>query len=323
MDYSNIFYAIILMLIIPIGLYFYINITELLSPKISKKSKKSIAPWFWIAPALIILIVFLVYPVINTFMLSFMNANSTKFIGLDNYKFIFTDEKMLVALRNNLIWVVFFTFITVSMGICLAVITNAVKYEIAVKAIIFLPSAISFVAAGVIWKFMYAYKPAGEAQIGTLNALLSIFMKNFKPQAWLFNPTLNNWALIIVGIWIWTGYAMIILSAGLKGIPNSILEAARIDGANNLTIFLKIILPMLSNTITVVTTTLIIMVLKIFDIVYVMTNGNLGTEVIANRMYKEMFSARNYGRASAIAIFLLFAIIPVMIINIKRFVRRK
>ncbi len=311
------------MIIIPMGLYFYINIAELLSPKLSNKNKKSIAPWFWIAPALILLIIFLVYPVINTFILSLFNSNTTKFVGLDNYKFIFTDQKTLIALRNNLLWVIFFTLITVTMGIALAILSNEVKYEVAIKAIIFLPSAISFVAAGVIWKFMYAYNPSVEEQIGTLNAILISFIKNFQPQAWLFNPYFNNWALIIVGIWIWTGYAMIILSAGLKGIPISILEAARIDGANNYAILIKIILPMLTNTITVVTTTLIITVLKIFDIVYVMTNGNLDTEVIANRMYKEMFSARNYGRASAIAIFLLFAIIPVMIMNIKRFVGRR
>lgn len=321
-NYKNVIYAIILMIIIPMGLYFYINIAELLSPKLSKKNKKSIVPWFWLAPALILLIVFIVYPVINTFILSLFNANSTEFVGLDNYKYIFTDQKMLIALRNNLLWVIFFTFITVSMGIILAIASNEVKYEVAVKAIIFLPSAISFVAAGVIWKFMYAYNPAGEEQIGTLNALIMLFIKKFQPQAWLFNPYFNNWALIIVGIWIWTGYAMIILSAGLKGIPVSILEAARIDGANNFAILIRIIIPMLTNTITVVTTTLVITVLKIFDIVYIMTNGNLDTEVIANRMYKEMFSARNYGRASAIAMFLLVAIIPVMIINIKRFVQR-
>lgn len=320
---KNIIYAIILMIIIPMGLYFYINIAELLSPKLSNKNKRNLMPWFWLAPALMLLIVFLIYPVINTFILSLFNANSTKFVGLDNYKFILRDQKMLISLRNNLLWVIFFTFITVTMGIILAVASNEVKYEVVVKTIIFLPSAISFVAAGVIWKFMYAFNPAGEEQIGTLNAILMFFIKNFQPQAWLFNPYFNNWVLIIVGIWIWTGYAMIILSAGLKGIPISILEAARIDGANNFAILIKIILPMLTNTITVVTTTLIITVLKIFDIVYIMTNGNLDTEVIANRMYKEMFSARNYGRASAIAIFLLLAIIPVMIINIRRFVERR
>jgi alpha-glucoside transport system permease protein len=189
------------------------------------------------------------------------------------------------------------------------------------KAIIFLPACISFVAAGIIWKFMYTYKPAGEPQIGTLNAVLTFFFPGFKPQAWLFNPAFNNWALIVVGVWIWTGFALVIFSASLKGISADLLNAARIDGAGEITIFFKIILPLMARTLTVVVTYFVINVLKIFDIVYIMTNGNLDTEVIANRMYKEMFTFRNFGRAGAIAVFLLILVIPVVVMNIKRFSR--
>ncbi len=276
-------------------------------------------PWLWLLPAFLLLAVFLLYPVINTVILSLQNADSSRFIGLANYRTIFTDRGMLIVLRNNLLWLVFFTLITLTLGLLVAVLTDRVKYESAAKAAIFLPMAISFVAAGVIWKFMYEYRPKGASQIGTVNAALSALSGSFQPRAWLFDPAVNNWALIVVGVWMWTGFAMVILSAGLKSIPGQLLEAARIDGASELQIFFRVTLPMLAPTVTVVATTLIINVLKIFDIVYVMTNGTLNTEVIANRMYKEMFNFRNYGRASALAVILLVAILPVMLINIRRF----
>ena len=248
-----------------------------------------------------------------------MDARSEKFVGFENYRFVFTDPAMLIVLRNNLLWLVFFTAACLVFGLLIALLSDRVKYEAAAKACIFLPMAISFVAAGVIWRFMYEYRPAGTPQIGTVNAAITAVVPSFEPKAWLFNRSSNNPALILVGIWMWTGFAMVILSAGLKGISESLIEAARIDGAGEFTIFRRIILPLMMPTIVVVATTLIINVLKVFDIVYVMTNGNLGTEVIANRMYKEMFNYRNYGRAGAIATVLLLAIAPVMVMNIKRF----
>lgn len=274
--------------------------------------------WLYIAPTLLILTFFLVYPTINTFYLSFFDEDSENFIGLANYLFAFTRKLMLNAFRNNLIWLVIFTTFTVSLGLILAVLLDRVRYEVVAKSIIFLPMAISFVGAGVIWKFVYAYKPAGAHQIGILNAVLSKF-PNFQPIAWLVNKTTNNFALIFAGIWIWVGFCMVILSAAYKGIPNELLEAARVDGANEFQVFWHIILPVMKPTIAVVATTMVINVLKVFDIIYVMTNGAHGTEVVANRMYKEMFHFNNFGRASAIAVILLLAIIPVMIINIKRF----
>jgi alpha-glucoside transport system permease protein len=321
MRIAAIFGAIAALIAVTFLLIGYVYLVENTIGK--RKKLKRFTPWFWIAPALILLLVFLIYPVLNTIILSFQNANSTEFVGLANYNYIFTDEKMLTPLKNNLRWLVFFTGVTVTLGLVIAVLSDKVKYEAVAKAAIFLPMAISFVAAGVIWKFMYEYAPAGTEQIGTVNAVLTMVLPKFEPQAWLWNRSQNNWALIIVGIWMWTGFCMVILSAGLKGIPDTLLEAARIDGAGEFRIFFTIILPLMKSTITVVTTTIIINVLKIFDIVYVMTNGALGTEVIANRMYKEMFNYRNYGRASGIAVLLLFAIIPVMVINIKRFGQKR
>ena len=280
--------------------------------------KVNIWPWLYIAPALLILMFFLVYPIINTFYLSFLDKGSESFAGLSNYIFALTKKPMLIAFRNNLLWLIVFTVFTVSLGLILAVLFDRVRYEAVVKSIIFLPMAISFVGAGVIWKFVYTYRPAGTPQIGFLNAVLSKF-PNFEPIGWLVNKLTNNFALIFVGIWIWVGFCMVILSAAYKGIPKELLEAARIDGANELQVFRRIIIPMMKPTIAVVATTMVINVLKVFDIVYVMTNGQFDTEVIANRMYKEMFQFHNFGRASAIAVILLLAIIPVMIVNVRRF----
>ena len=279
---------------------------------------KKITPWLYISPAAFLLFFFLVYPSINTIYISFFNYNSEKFIGLENYFYCFTNETMLISFRNNALWIAFFVPLTVFLGLIIAILLDKVKYESIVKSLIFMPMAISFVGAGVIWKFVYAYRPVSAAQTGILNAIRSFF--NLDPLPWLIiRPWLNNFCLIMVGVWIWTGFCMVILSASYKGIPRELLEAARVDGATEFRIFWKIILPLMKPTLAVVATTMTINVLKVFDIVYVMTNGNFDTEVIANRMYKEMFIFRNYGRASSIAVLLLLFIIPMILVNIRRF----
>ena len=318
---GNLLWALVAVAGVPLVLGGYIFAVEAALKSTGSRARGGLRPWLWLAPAFVLLAAFLVYPTVTTGVLSFLNATSTKPVGFANYAYIFTDPNMLIVLRNNLVWLVLFTLVTVTLGLLVAVLTDRVRYERVVKALIFLPMAISFVAAGVIWKFMYQFQPAGTAQVGTVNAIFSAVFPGFQPQAWLFNKSQNNGALIIVGIWMWVGFAMVILSAGLKGISTSLIEAARIDGAREGRIFFSIILPLMRSTITVVTTTLVISVLKIFDVVYVMTNGNLDTDVIANRMYKEMFNYQNFGRASAFAVILLLAIIPVMILNIRRFGR--
>lgn len=311
--------AIIVIVGVPAATVAYIAAIEWLMKRISYKIAPKVRPWLWVAPALLMLTFYLIYPAINTARISFMNANSTEYVGLANYRFAFTDPQMLTAFKNNVLWLIFFTGGTVLLGLLIAVLTDRVKYETLIKGIIFLPMAISYVAAGVIWKLMYQYDPAGEVQTGTLNAVLTAIFPGFEPKAWLFNTTFNNAALIIIGVWMWTGFCMVVLSAALKGIPDELIEATRVAGGNEWQIFWYVTLPLMKSTIAVVTTTMVINVLKIFDIVYVMTNGNLGTEVIANRMYKEMFNFRHFGRASAIAIILLLATTPVMIVNIRRF----
>jgi len=283
---------------------------------------KKITPWLYLFPALVILGFFLIYPSVYTFCLSFFGRRSTSFVGLSNYIYAFSNKVMLTAFRNNALWVAVFTSLTVFLGLVFAVLFDKVRYEVVVKSIIFMPMAISFVSASVIWKFVYAYKPTGTSQIGILNAFLKMF--GISPVAWLIQrPWINNLCLIAVGVWVWTGFCMVVLSASYKSIPKQILEAARVDGAGEWKIFWSVIFPLLMPTVTVLATTMVVFVLKVFDVVYVMTNGNFGTEVIANRMYKEMFQFRNFGRSSTIAVILLLFVTPMMLLNLRRFRREK
>lgn len=292
---------------------------EALLQRMPDRAQHVFRPWLWFLPALAFLTVFLIYPAINTVVLSFLDADSRAFAGLANYVFAFTNAGMLIAFRNNLLWLVVFTGLAVGFGLLMAVLTDRVRYESAAKAVLFFPMAISFVAASVIWKFVYEFRPAGAPQIGSLNALLTALVPGFSPVAWLVNLATNNFALIVVAVWVWVGFCLVILSAALKGIPADLLEAARVDGATEWQVFRSIMVPLLTPTITVVATTMVIFALKAFDVVYVMTSGNFNTEVIANRMYKEMFTFHDFGRASAIAVILFAATVPVMVANIRRF----
>ncbi len=272
--------------------------------------------WFWIAPALILLGVFFIWPLIDTFILSLQNKDSTTFVGLRNYRTIFTDPDLLDVIKNNLLWLVVATTLTVGLGLLVAVLVDRVKIESIIKSALFIPMAISFVGAGVIWRFMYIYEPANSTQIGLLNAILSIF--HIPPQTWTINEAYNNFALIAVYVWMWTGFSMVIISAALKGIPDDIIEAAKIDGASRLTMFWRVTVPMIAPTLGVVTTTMIINILKIFDVVYVMTGGNYHTSVVAMEFYNQLFNFGNYGLSSALAVLLTIVILPVMVINIRR-----
>lgn len=309
--------ALIAIIGVPAVTIGYIALADWVVERLPIRVRPRIRPWLWMAPVLIILAVFLIYPALYTLYLSFFNADTTRVVGLRNYATFFTSPSTLITLRNNVYWLVFSTGLTVLFGLVFAVLFDRVRYETAAKAIVFIPMAISFVAASIIWKLMYDYQPASVPQTGALNAILVAF--GGQPQAWLVNRSTNNPALIWVGIWMWTGFALVILSAGLKSVPGDLLEAARVDGANEFQIFRWITIPMLGSTIAVVATTMVINALKAFDIVYVMTSGNFGTDVMANRMFTEMFVDINFGLASAVAVILLIAIIPVMLVNIRRF----
>lgn len=304
---------------VPAATVAYVAAIEFVLERMPNVQRTRLRPWLWLLPAFLLLGFYLVYPTINTIFLSFQGPRSEEFVGLQNWIFAFTNNEMLTAFRNNAMWLVFFTAGTVLFGLLIALLADRVAYESAIKGLIFLPMAISYVAAGVIWKLMYEFEPAGRPQTGTVNAIFTALIPDFEPVAWLTNTTTNNPALILIGIWMWTGFSMVILSAGLKSIPEELIEAARVDGASELEILRNVTLPLLRPTIAVVTTTMVINVLKIFDIVYVLTSGNFNTEVIANRMYEEMFIIRNFGRSSAIAVILFVATVPVMIYNVRRF----
>ena len=296
-------------------------------PAIMKQA--GLAPWLYLAPALLIMLFFVVYPTVNTIYLSFLDTEGEQSAAVtcqreqpcwgifENYRHALTDETMLLAFRNNLLWIILMVTGTTALGLLIAVLVDRVKYEPLAKAVIFLPMAISFVGAGVIWEYVYQYQAQGD-QIGLLNGIVTAL--GFDPVPWTTTgPWINNVALIIVGVWMWTGFCMTILSAALKSVPAELLEAARVDGANEWTVFWKILVPIIAPTITVVLTTMTVNVLKIFDIVYVMGKGQPGTQVIATRMYIEQFNKFNSGLSSAIAVVLILAVLPIGYINIRRF----
>jgi alpha-glucoside transport system permease protein len=297
----------------------YIYLTEVALRFVPDRSRARFRPWLWLLPALAFLGLFLVVPTILTILRSFQGIAAGSWVGLDNYFWFFGTPDAIVALRNNLLWVVFLTLFAVGGGLIIAVLVDRVRYESIAKSIIFVPLAISMTAAGVIWRFMFDYQSQGTAQTGTLNGALGAV--GIAPVSFLQVETLalNTIFLIIVMAWMWTGFAMVILSAALKGISAELLEAARVDGATEWRVFRHIVFPLLLPTVAVVSTTIIITALKAFDIVYVMTNGNFGTDVIALRMIKESFLFGNFGHGSALAVILLLAIIPIMGLNISRF----
>lgn len=241
-------------------------------------------------------------------------------LGLQNYQFAFTSSDMQIAFRNNLLWLIIGTGGSVIIGLVFASLVDRVKREALAKSFIFLPLAISFVGASVIWKFVYAWQPGNRAQIGLLNALVTSF--GIEPIPWLIETSFNTYALIVIMIWLQTGFAMVVLSAALKGVPGEVLEAARMDGATELQLFFRVIIPMIQGSIITVSTTIFIAILKVFDIVYVMTSGKFDTEVIANRMFVEMFNFRNFGRASSLAVILLVVVVPIMVVNIRNLRRQ-
>jgi alpha-glucoside transport system permease protein len=309
--------AIIVIVGVPATVIGYVFVVEQILRFVPTRLQTTIRPWLWLLPALLFLFVFLVFPTINTVILSFQDRFSRTFVGLANYLYFFGNQDTLIALRNNVIWLVLLTFFAVGGGLIIAILVDRVRYESVAKSVVFVPLAISFVGAAIIWKFVYDYQVPGQPQTGVLNA--AITSVGFAPIAWIQTAPINTIALIVVAAWIWTGFCMVILSAALKGISAELLEAARVDGANELQVFRSITFPLLLPTVAVVSTTMVITALKAFDIVYVMTSGNYDTNVIANQMYKELFSFNQPGHASAVSVVLLLLIIPVMIINIRRF----
>lgn len=315
MDPKLIQFAIVLVFV-PAAVVGYILLIERVLSLAPSKLQPRLRPWLWLFPAFLFLTIFLIYPMVQTIIRSLSDRLGTAFVGLANYQYAFTNADSLSSLKNSVIWLVLLTILAVGSGLLTAILFDRVRYESLAKSLIFMPLAISFVGAGVIWKFMFDFKPAGATQIGTLNAAGTSF--GFDPVAWLQNAPYNTLALIVVATWIWTGFCMVILSGALKSISTELLEAARVDGATELQVFRRITFPLLLPTIAVVSTTMIITALKAFDIVYVMTGGNFDTNIVALKMYQQL-SSGDTGRASALAVILLACTLPVMVYNIRRF----
>lgn len=273
--------------------------------------RPKLRPWVFVGPAVFILGVYLIYPTIQTFIISFTENGGF----VENFKFVFTDPEMRIALRNNALWLLIGTTGSVLIGLLFAVMVDRVRREAFAKTFVFLPLAISMVGASVIWRFVYAWRPEGSDQFGLLNAFWTSLGND--PVAFLQVQPWNNFFLIVIMIWLQTGFAMVILSAAIKGVPAEILEAGRIDGATELQLFFRVTLPSIKGAMITVATTIFIAILKVFDIVFVMTGGRFETEVLANSMINQMFKFRNFGRASAIAVVLMVVVIPIIVINVR------
>jgi len=317
--------------------YLFNSLVELLPVRWTTR----LQPFVFVGPGIALLIWFLALPALRTLYISLFGRNgppslpltmlfaapgeyfaalSTQFVGWNNFIAVFTDRLMLGALRNNILfWIGIATPLTVIAGLLIAVLADRSNFERAAKSIIFMPMAISFVGASVIWNFIYEVNAPGSPQIGLLNAV--VVALGGQPHGWTNYTAISPWNnlfLVIIVVWLQTGFAMVLLSAAIKGIPEEILEAARVDGATEIQLFFRIMIPYLMATIIAVTTTIIIFTLKIFDVVWVMTGGQFGTDVIATQFYRQSFINRNSGFGSAIAIILLVAVTPVMVYNLRR-----
>lgn len=288
-------------------------VTERLSPRLQGR----VLPWVFVGPALALLTVYLVWPVASTILKSFSIG-----AGIANYEWALTQPANHQMYFNNLLWLVVGVAGSVGLGLLIAALVDRVKRESLVKTFVFLPLAISLVGASVIWRFVYAWQRPGTPQYGLLNAIWTGLGQ--EPVPWIQTPDfhINTFALIVILIWLQTGFAMVILSAAIKGVPVEITEAARLDGATERQMFFRVIVPMIMGSITTVAITTAIVVLKVFDIVFVMTGGRFNTDVVANQMYLQAFNNFNYGRASVLAVILFVAVLPLLVLNIRN-IRRQ
>lgn len=292
-----------------------------------EKWKRRLLPYVFIGPVLLLIGIFLVYPAIRTFLSSFFEQGQKRgegdsFVGLQNYIQLFTSPDFLSVLLNNVLWVIFVPALAVLAGLLVAILADRVgpKREKTLKSIIFLPMAISAVAAAVAWRFIYFYAPPGNPQIYLLNSIWTAITRN-DPVPWLTLDAgrLNSFLLMVIVIWLQAGFAMVLLSSAIKGVPDETIEAARLDGASERKAFFLVIIPQIRGTIIAVFVTILMTVMKLFDIIYAMTGGQYNTSVLAVEFYNQLFSFQNPGKAAAVVIVLMLAVIPVIVYQVRSY----
>lgn len=314
--WSDLFEKFGLMLLGLVAFAAIVGIILFLADKAPKKGRDVWQLLAFIAPALLLLTVGLIYPAVRTAILAFFDRTGREFVGLGNFEWMFTQPDILRTLINTLIWVALVPTLSTIIGLAYAVFIDKSKGEKVLKSLVFMPMAISFVGAGIIWRFMYEFRELGFAeQIGLLNQIIVWF--GGEPQQFLVDSPWNTFFLIVVMVWIQTGFAMVLLSAAIKGVPVEIIEAARLDGANAWQQFRNVTLPGIRGTLVVVVTTISIATLKVFDIVRSMTGGNFDTSVVANEMYTQAFNRNEFGYGSALALVLFLMVLPIVVYNVR------
>ncbi len=290
---------------------FFAGMNALVERFLPDRSARRVIPWIFVGPALVLLAIYLVMPAVLTIIASFTSGK-----GLKDWEWALTDQAMWAVYRNNVAWLIVGTAGAVGLGLLIAGLFDRVKRESVAKTLVFLPLAISLVGASVIWRFVYAWKPAGQEQYGLLNAVWTALGQS--PVPWIQTPPINTYLMIVILIWLQTGFCMVVLSAAIKGVPAEVTEAAKLDGASERQMFVKIIVPMIKGSILTVTVTTAIVVLKVFDIVYTLTGGRFDTDVIANQMFLQKFQYFNDGRSAVLAVILFVAVLPLMVMNVRQ-----
>lgn len=299
-----------------IGAFFIVlTVIFAIAGRVNGKKARPIALTIFLGPALLLILAGVVIPGFRTILFSFMNPDSNSFIGLENYRWMIADPNVKSIMFNTILWIVVVPLFTAALGLLLAIMLDRVKHESIPKSLLFMPMAISFVGASIIFKFVYEYNEPGEVQIGLLSSVVEFL--GFVPSDWMLSKPLNTFLLMIIYVWTQMGFGMVILSAAIKGVPSDIVEASALDGANGWRLFRNITFPMVKGTFIVVLATGVVGALKVFDIVRTMTGGNFSTNVLANEMYSQTFVQFDQGKGSALAVVLFLLVTPILIYNIR------
>jgi len=299
-----------------IGLFFLVlAVLFAIAGRANGKKARPIALIIFLAPALVLLFAGLIIPGIRTILFSFMNPDSNGWVGFENYKWMIEDPNVKTIMVNTILWILVVPLFTAALGLLLAIMLDRIKHESIPKSLLFMPMAISFVGASIIFKFVYEYRDPGEVQIGLLSTVVDFL--GGTPKDWMLSKPLNTFLLMIIYVWTQMGFGMVILSAAIKGVPADIVEASALDGAHGWRLFRNITFPMIKGTFIVVLATGVVGALKVFDIVRTMTGGNFGTNVLANEMYSRVFVQFDQGKGSALAVILFLLVTPILIYNIR------